>query len=49
MNIEKASANVITMDEEVKAAAVPDKQNEEYVKAEVVPEKNMNDTEYLDL
>ena len=38
MNIETASANIGTMDEAVKAAAVPDKQTEESVEAEVLTE-----------
>ena len=38
MNIETASANVITMDEAVKDAAVPNKQTEESVKAKLLPE-----------
>ena len=38
MNIETASANVITMDESLKSAAVPDKQNEEYVESELLIE-----------
>ena len=39
MNIETASENVRTMDEAVKAAAVPDKQNEESVESELLPKK----------
>ena len=39
MSIETASVNVITMDEAVKDAAVPDKQNEEYVEAKLLPGK----------
>ena len=38
MNLETASTNVRTIDEAVKAADVCDKQNEEYVEAEVLIE-----------
>ena len=37
MHIEAESEYVRTMDESVKAAAVPDKQNEESIEAEVIP------------
>ena len=37
-DIEIDSTNGITIDEAVKAATVPDKQNEEYVEAEVLSE-----------
>ena len=40
MNFETASSNVRTMDKAVKAATVPGQHNEEYVEAEVLPEKN---------
>ena len=38
MNLETAPANVRTMDEAVKSVAVPDKQTEESIEAEVLPE-----------
>ena len=38
MNLETAPANVRTMDEAVKSAAVPDKQTKESFEAEVHPE-----------
>ena len=41
MNIGTASANVGTMDETVKDAAIPDKKNEEYVEYEVTPGKTL--------
>ena len=37
MNLEKI-LNVRTMDEAVKSFAVPEKKNEEYVEADVIPE-----------
>ena len=39
MNLESASENIRTMDESVKSYAVPDKHNEEYFEAELIPEK----------
>ena len=47
INLEISPANVRTMDEAAKTAAVPDKQNEEYVEADVTNEKRMNDPQYL--
>ena len=38
MNIESSYANVRTFDEAIQDAGVPDKQTEEYVEAEVLPE-----------
>ena len=38
MNLETYSANVITIDEAVKAAAVHDQQNEWYIESEVLSE-----------
>ena len=38
MNLETYSANVITIDEAVKSAAVHDQQNEWYVESEVLSE-----------
>ena len=40
MNIETASANVRTMDGDVKAAAVHYKKTEESIEAEVLPERD---------
>ena len=48
MNLETASKNVGTMDGAMKSAAVPDKQNEAFVEAEVIPKKNKS-TEDLDV
>ena len=39
MHIETACENVRTMDESVKPYALPDKHNEEYFEAELIPEK----------
>ena len=41
MNTETVSSNVRAMDEVMKAAAVPDKYNEEYFEAELLPGKTL--------
>ena len=49
MNIEAASEKFGTMHESLEAAAVPGKQNEEVVEAEVLTEGDSSDTEDLDV
>ena len=49
MNLETASANVRTMGEAMKAAAVPDKQTEGSVKAEVLSEVSSGSADMLNL
>ena len=47
MNIEKYSADVRTMGESVKAAAIPGKQNEGYVEAEALSEVTSGEAEAI--